>query len=346
MKVLHLCPLWYPVARDSPGGIETFLPALLSELSRLGCQSTIMASADSQVDARVQAVIDVNVVAQMQHDTIWEYLPYELHEVLAAIEAGQGYDVVHSHLGFSGYLLSAIDGVRDRVLHTQHNPVTQDVEWFVERHPELLLSVVSEFQAAKLRRRGARRCHVIPNGIDVSQFALRREPGRGLVFLGTIMRHKGPDIAVRVARELGLPLTLAGPLPTPEVEFFEQEVRPGLDREITYVGPVGHADKVRLLGGASCVLMPSRWEEPFGLVAVEAMACGTPVVALARGGLPEVIEAGRNGYLAREEGELAALVAPAVQLDRADVRDSVSPRFEMATVARRYVELYERIAAG
>jgi len=259
-----------------------------------------------------------------------------------ALERADDYDVIHSHIGWAAYVLSALDGVRDRVLHTQHNEVTRDVEWFVSRHPDFRLATVSEFQARKLRAQGAKRCHVVPNGIDASRFRLG-SGGERLVYLGRMEEEKGPDVAVRIAREAGRPLILAGPMT--DDEFFDEHVRPDLGDGIEYVGIVNHEQKVDLLGTACCVLMPPRWEEPFGLVAVEAMACGTPVLALPKGALPELVVPGLNGFLADDPGELANLIAQAGELDRAAIREWVSDRFTLDDAAGRYMRLYEEIAA-
>lgn len=345
IRVLHLCPLWFPVAHDSPGGIETYLPSLLVELERLGCENTLLASGDSEVDATVIPIVERNVWAEMEEGRVWEYEHYMEELLLVALERADDFDVVHSHVGPSSFVLSGVAGVRARVLHTQHTPVTQDVEWFVARRPDLRFATVSEFQAHKLQRLGACHCEVIPNGIDMTAFEPAAQArGDDLVYLGRMEQQKGPDIALQVARKLGRRLTLAGPMT--DHEFFDATIRPWLNDRVRYVGVADHAHKSELLGAAACVLMPSRWEEPFGLVAVEAMACGTPVVALRRGALPEVVEHGVAGYLADDEAGLAAGVEAAAQLDRGAIRERAERRFAIGAVAQRYVELYERIAAG
>ena len=342
MKVLHLAPLWFPVARDSPGGIETYLPTLMRALDDLGCRSTLLSTADSRAEAELIPSVERNLWDGMAQGDVWEYQPYEQHQLITAIEMANEYDVIHSHLGYGGLVLSAVPGVGGRVLHTQHNAVTQDLEWFVERHPDLTMSTVSELQAQRLRARGASVCHVIPNGIDVTLFPFGAGATGGLAFVGRMEEEKGADIAVRVARELELELTLAGPMS--DHEFFDSEIRPWLSEQIRYVGPLDHDAKTNLLGDAGCVLMPSRWEEPFGLVAVEAMACGTPVVALANGALPEVIGIEVGGFVAADEAELLGLTRRALGLDRARVRAAACRRFDIRAVAQAYLELYATIA--
>jgi glycosyltransferase involved in cell wall biosynthesis len=183
---------------------------------------------------------------------------------------------------------------------------------------------------------------VVHNGIDVASFEFQPRPGNGLVFLGRIEKGKGPDLAVEVARKLGRQLILAGPIV--DEELFEKHIRPHLGEQIRYVGVVNHAEKTALLGAAACALLPFRGAEGFGMVSIEAMACGTPVVALANGALPEIVEPGVTGYLAAKEEDLAELVGPAMELDRRNVRQRVATRFDMKVVAGKYLKLYERIA--
>ena len=341
MKVLHLAPLWFPIAHDSPGGIETFMTTLIPALEQLGCENTLLASGDSQASGGLTAVVDVNLVDGMIAGTVWEPHPYEHHQLTQAIELAPEFDLIHSHIGRGAYALCGVAGVSERVVHTYQNPITPDDEWFVERHPEIVATTLNGIQAEKLRARGATRVHVIPNAIDLDHYRFRGETGEGLVFLGRMEPDKGPDIAVRVARELGLGLTLAGPIV--DKPFFTQEILPSLDEQIAYVGVADHARKVELFGRAACALVPSRWDEPFGLVAIEAMACGTPVVALANGGLPGLVESGVSGYVTEDEAELPALVRRAMQLNRQQVRQSLSPRFEILTIAARYLDIYTEI---
>jgi glycosyltransferase involved in cell wall biosynthesis len=310
-------------------------------LEKLGCRNTLIASGDSRTEAELVPVILRNVCDQMEAGTIWEYAGYELHQLLLALGRADEFDVIHSHLGWGGYLLSSFPQVRPRVIHTHHNAVTHDLEWFVHRHPDLLFTTVSEFQARKLREQGVSRCHVIHNGIDNSSFEFHPEGGEGLFFIGRMEEDKDPVLAIEVARALGRPLTLAGPIV--EQEWFDEHIRPRLGEQVRYIGKVDHGRKNELFGRAGCVLVTSKWEEPFGLVAIEAMACGAPVVALNKGAMPEIIESGLTGYLARDEEEMASLVPRAMELDRAAIRARVESRFDISAVARNYHRLYERI---
>ena len=341
LTVLHLAPLWFPVSPDAPGGIETFLPVLLRALEERGCHNLLIASGDSRTDAELLPVTPVNLCRQMEDGNASEYVYYEQHQLMLAVACGIDVDVVHSHLGPGGYLLSAVAGVGGRVLHTHHNPVYPDLEWFVGEHPELWFSTVSEFQADKLRRQGARRCRVVPNGIDAAAFRFAPQAREALFFLGRMEEEKGADLAVEVARSLDLPLTLAGPIV--EDDFFQRRIEPFLGHGIEYVGVVDHTTKQELFGAAGCVLMPSRVDEGFGMVSVEAMACGTPVVALGRGALPEIIDVGVTGYVSETEDGLSSLVPAALELNRHAVRARATERFDVRRIAEAYLGLYAGI---
>jgi len=338
VRVLHLAPLWLPVGRESSGGVETLLAGLLAAQHASGCAVAVVASGDSALPAGVELVapVPVALVAQMGAGTAWEYEYFEQEALARGLERAGGFDVVHSHMGAAAF--AALPGA----LHTWHNDVTADLEWFVGRRPQLRLTAVSEAQARRLRAAGARRCEVVPNGIDVAQFPFHAVAGSGLAFLGRMEAEKGPDLAIAAAHALGRPLILAGPIV--DHAFFAERVVPGLGPDIEYAGVLGHDDKAELLGRSSCLLVPSRWEEAFGLVAVEAMACGTPVVALANGALGEVVDDDVTGFTTSDPGELADLVLCADKLDRAAVRARAADRFSIERTARRYIDLYGEIA--
>ena len=342
MKILEVCPLWFPVSRDAPGGRETLLAYVIDALQDLNCEITYIASGDSSGSGECIPVVPENLYAAMHAGDVKEYLYYEQQQLRIVLERAAQFDVVHSHVGGGAFLLSGIPGLRERTLHTIHTPVYPDLQWFVGRHPHMWLSTVSAFQARKLWQQGATHCRVIHNGIDTEAFDFQRDGGPGLLFLGRIEWGKGPDLAINTAQTLNQPLTLAGPIIEPE--YFKQSVEPFLDAQIQYAGVVDHDRKQALFGGVGCVLMPSRWAEPFGMVAVEAMACGTPVVALSNGALPEIIEPGLTGFVTHEEAELPSLVHQALKLDRAEVRARAVARFNVRTIAQQYLDFYSQIA--
>jgi glycosyltransferase involved in cell wall biosynthesis len=340
MKVLHVAPLWYPIKPDAPGGIETLLAALVDAQSAQGVITTLLASASSATSARLVPVVDLHLVEAMRQGAAWEYGPYEQHQLRLAISEMPSHDIVHAHVGASGFILSADLIDRPSVLHTVHTPVTPDLAWFVSRFPTLPITAVSEYQAARLRSAGALRCWVVPNGVDVSDVALG--PGSGtLGFIGRFEEAKGADIAVDVARALKRPIHLAGPIV--DQDYFEYRIAPVLDNTVSYLGVIDRARKALFYGSLGCVLVPSRWEEPFGMVVIEAMATGTPVVGLANGALPEIIEDGVTGFTTSHTDRLAELVEASLRLDRSVIRRRVAERFDIRRVAQRYQHIYREL---
>jgi glycosyltransferase involved in cell wall biosynthesis len=342
MRILHLAPLWFPISEDAPGGRETFLAGLIAALRRLDCHSTVLASGDSRVQGDVIPVLPRNLFDLMKGGHAGEYRYYEEHQLWLTLQHAAKFDLIHSHLSPGVYGLSAIPGIGPRVLHTLHTPVGQDMEWLVGQHPGLRLSTVSAFQAHKLWQHGATHCTVIYNATDVASFTFQAQ-GEGLVFLGRMEHAKGADLAIRVAHELGWPLTLAGPIV--DSAFFDDAIGPRLSANVRYVGVLDHGQKNELLGQGACAILPFRGCEAFGMVTIEAMACGTPVVALANGALPEVVEQGITGYVTGDERDLPSLVLKAARLNRAMVRERVAARFDLPVAAAHYRALYRDVAS-
>lgn len=341
MKVLQLCPLWYPVSSDSHGGIETFIAQLIPALEKFDCAITLLASGDSRTTGDLVPVILTNLNDQMKTGNAQEHIYYEQHQLQLVLARAEHYDIIHSHVGAGAFLLSALPRLKGKVLHSIHWPFYGDLEWFVRRYSQIWFNSVSEFQARKLEQAGATRCKVIYNGIDTSKFTFKRQSDHDLLFIGRMERVKGADIAIQVARQLNRPLNLAGPII--EQEFFNLTVRPYLNEKIRYIGVVDHRQKNELFGKSSCTVLPFRREEPFGLVAIESMACGTPVVALSKGAIPEIIQQGVTGYVAENEMELESLVKKSLQLDRATIRARSVEQFDISVVAEKYYRLYQEM---
>jgi glycosyltransferase involved in cell wall biosynthesis len=184
---------------------------------------------------------------------------------------------------------------------------------------------------------------VVHHGIDADDFPLGDGRGGYALFLGRMSPDKGAHRAIEAAHKARVPLLLAGKLREPaEHEYFEREVRPLLGEDAQYLGEVPHDEKLDLLADARALLFPIRWNEPFGLVMIEAMACGTPVLAFKEGAAPEVVEHGVTGYLCDDEAHLAYALTRLDDIDRAACRHAVETRFSTARMAREHAELFER----
>ena len=260
----------------------------------------------------------------------------------AAIESGTGsglpFDVVHDHSGFTA--LAMADRVTVPLVHTVHAPFDRTGSFYARHGRKGSLVCISRAQANDAPD-GASVAAVVPNPIDVASWPPTAEKRDYLLWIGRMAPEKGPQRAIEVASAAGRRLLLAGPVQPGCERFFAKEVEPRLsDGQIRYVGEVSTDLKMRLFAEAAALLMPIRWPEPFGMVMVEALAAGTPVVAFAHGAAPEIIEHGVTGFLARDEQEMAALVMRVDEIEPGRCRRAVMERWAPDQIAARYAALY------
>ena len=339
LRIGLVAPLWYPVAPDR-GGIEQVVLLLARELVALGHDVTLLASGDSVSAARLVPVCPEGVAPAMEQDRASDYSLHELTAIGKALRHAAEVDVLHSHLGTRLVPFAEVAGVP--LVHTIHTSISRDMRWVLSQFPGACINTVSRWQAAALGRLPVE-C-VIPNGIDIEAFPFSPDADDYLLVLGRIEPRKGVDTAIDAARAAGRSLVIAGPVA--DRAYFESRIRPCLDRDrIHWVGAVRGAEKLRLLQRAHGLLFTVQWEEAFGLVMIEAMACGTPVVALTRGAVPEIVTPRVNGAHTEDVRELPFLVERIASLDRARVRASVEQRFSHHGMVRAYVDLYRRLVA-
>lgn len=251
-------------------------------------------------------------------------------------------DVVHNHFR---HLLDVAGDIRQPMLTTIHYGLDQAPE-----NATFLGSPTARYVAISRSQRAAAPnlnfVAEIHHGIPVRQFPFSHVPGDYLAFVGRVAPEKGLDVAIRVAREARLPLAIAARLVPQHQAYFSREILPHLDRGgVHFLGELGQPSKLRLLCGARALLAPVLWNEPFGLILIEALACGTPVISFPRGAVPEIITDGEVGILASDETEMVAAVRLADRISRRRCRSHVRYRFSSAAMTRRYVRAY-RLVAG
>ncbi len=346
LRIAQIAPLWASVPPKSYGGAELMVHWLTEELVRLGHDVTLFASGDSRTSARLVPVCHENLMDAMERGSAYTYEPYVASAFADALRASQDFDVLHSHVGASLLPLGVLS--RAPVVHTVHAGLDAvDEQWILARCPEAQIAAISDSQVAAIpaARRGSIR--TIYHGCDFDRYRFATGPGRHLAFVGRMGPQKNPAGAIRIARALGMPLVMAGrPQTAKEREYFKASVAPLVDgREVVHLGAVSHEEKVELLAGAAALLTPIQWDEHFGLIMIEAMACGTPVVGQARGSVPEVVDPGVTGFHGTSEEELTALVPKAIALDRARVREHALARFGHRRMAADYVDLYRSLLA-
>jgi glycosyltransferase involved in cell wall biosynthesis len=226
-----------------------------------------------------------------------------------------------------------------------HNPITPDGIWLLNRYANAAVTAVGRQQIAEIPENRRDNIRVIYNGCDFESYEFSASPGKYLAFLGRISKEKSPLDAIEIAQEAGLPIVIAGqPLDQEERSYFKEKIEPLMDGEnVIYIGQADHRQKVALLKHAGALLFPIQWDEPFGVVMIEAMACGTPVIAFERGSVKEVIDFGKTGFYADSMHALIPFVQRALSLDRGIVRDHARQRFGHVNMVTGYLKAYESV---
>jgi glycosyltransferase involved in cell wall biosynthesis len=338
MRIAQLAPTYERVPPPAYGGTENVVHLLTEELVRRGHDVTLYASGDSQTSARLRSITPRAVrygssVGDLRHA---EYL--QLANAQACFrdaEAGE-FDIVHNHAGIEGLVLAATS--RTPVLTTNHNPFVHATRPIWDAYP-WAHHALSAASAATFPARGA--LAPIHHGIDVAEFPFAATPASDpyLLFLGRFMPEKGSAQAIEAARRSGRRLILAGKVDQSDQEFFTNDVEPEIDDDqIQYVGEADPDEKRRLLGGAEALLFPISWDEPFGLVMIEAFACGTPVIGFRRASVPEVVQDGVTGFLVDDVEGMVEAIGRIGAVDRHQCRAAAESRFDV----RRMADAYER----
>lgn len=332
MRVAVLAPISWRVPPRHYGPWEQFASLLTEGLVERGVEVTLFATADSITSARLRAVAPTGYSEDPSLDAkVWE----ALHIALLFEEAAE-FEVIHNSFDFLPLAFTRlVDTPVVTTIHGFASDATLPV--FLEYADRVNYVAISQAD----RHPALNYAATIHHGIDMTAFELG-SGGGPLVFLGRIHRDKGTATAIEVAKQAGVPLVIAGIIQ--DSEYFEREVEPHLDGEdVSYIGSVDPPDRQRLLGGARALLHLIDFEEPFGLSVVEAMACGTPVIAHARGSMREIVRHGINGFFVAGSAESVAAVTDVGRLDRASVRGSVVDRFDVDRMVDDYLTLYGRV---
>jgi glycosyltransferase involved in cell wall biosynthesis len=343
IRVAQVAPPIFPVPPLDHGGTERVIHDLSLALSRLGAEVTLFAPAESAAKVpRVGALPSLQVLERIHAGTVPPSIPAVL-EAVRMEELRQrldAFDIVHCHGEF--FHAALLGERRRRSLTTVHWRVDElDRALFFAAFPDLPVAAISAAQAHDLP--ASNRAGVVHHGIERDRYALGEGGGGYLAFVGRMTDQKRPDVAIRVARAAGRPIRLAGTVDVGNPLYFERAVRPLLGGDARYEGPLGDAPKGALLGGAEALLFPIDWPEPFGLVMIEAMASGTPVIAWRRGSVPEVVEEGVTGFIVESEAQAVAAVEKARRLDRRRVRERFEARFTAERMAADYLAIYRRL---
>jgi glycosyltransferase involved in cell wall biosynthesis len=346
LRVALVPPLWARVAPATQGGVEYLVYLLAEELVKRGHEVTVFTSNDSPTAARIEALSEWNLIEAMEKGLVLEHKYYETCNIAEALQKSDAFDVIHFHAGC--YAISFGGLSRAPVLHTLHNPLTRDAIWLLRRYPQAALTAVSWDQISHVPEERRRNIRIIHNACDFHAYQFSALPGSYLTFLGRMAPGKGVFEAIWVAREAGLPIVLAGrPLTDKDRTYFKEKIKPLVnDKDVVYVGQVDHQQKSALLRDSAALLFPIQADEAFGLVMIEAMASGTPVLAFRRSAVEEVIDFGKTGFYADSVQALLSFVPRALSLDRRAVFEHAKRRFSHERMVDEYLQAYEAILTG
>ncbi|MGQ9921679.1 MAG: glycosyltransferase family 4 protein [Desulfobacca sp.] len=337
MRLAHIAPPWIPVPPVTYGGTELMVSTLVQGLRQGHLEVLVFCAGDSRLAPPTAGPFPRSFwppekfSENLHLGYAWRFL--QQHPV----------DLVHSHLESAAGFWQAL-GQPLPLLITLHTPITDAKRDYLLHFPQVHLVAVSDFQRRRLA--GHPRISLIPHGLEVEAYPLGASKEDYFLFLGRIYPEKGLHTAIRLAQETGQRLVCAGPVFAPDRPYFEKEIAPHLDgRRLVYVGPADFSRKLDLLGRARALLLPLEVDEAFGLVMVEAMACGTPVIASARGATPEVIVPGVTGFLAHSPADFIEAMQAVAHLDPQACRRHVAQHFSQAAMVAAYLELYRQVLA-
>jgi len=338
MKIAQVAPIAEPVPPPLYGGVERVVSYLTEELIKAGHDVTLFASGDSRTSAKLYPV---RARALRLDDPSGDYISYHLLALAQTLRRLHEFDIVHFHtdpLHFPYVRLSP-----KPIVTTLHGRLDgSHVQPLLEGFREVPIVSVSEAQRPALQ--GISWLGTVHHGLPRDLYSLSTSPEHYVVFLGRIAPEKRPDLAIEIARRAGVPIRLAAKVDRVDQLYFVEKIKPLLNDPLTsYEGEISDEVKQSFLGKARALLCPGDWPEPFGLVCIEAFACGTPVIATRHGALTELVEHGRTGFLVDSIEEASQWLSHIDELDRQAIRDVFEQRFTAERMARDYIRLYENL---
>jgi glycosyltransferase involved in cell wall biosynthesis len=341
MRIAQIAPLAESVPPKLYGGTERVVAWLVDELVELGHTVTLFASGDSTTRAKLHPVWPRAL--RLGRPRTDPHLACAL--LLEAVSRlAREFDVIHSHIDWLHLPLLTRLGIP--FVTTMHGRLDlPGIPEVLREFPDACFVSISDHQRIPVR--SANWCGTVYHGLPAGQFRPSYTPGSYLAFLGRLTSEKGPEDAIRIARAAGMPIRIAAKVPKGEAAYFKKHIEPQIDgTDVQLIGEVDERGKQPLLSGAAALLFPIKWPEPFGLVMIEAMACGTPVIAYRAGSVPEVVDEAVTGFIVGGEEEAVQAVKDLARIDRRKVRARFEERFSSERMARAYVQHYQQIASA
>jgi glycosyltransferase involved in cell wall biosynthesis len=343
MRIAQVAPLNERVPPPLYGGTERVVSYLTEALVRLGHEVTLFASGDSETSARLVGACPRALWRDVE---VRETLPHHVRLMELVFKDISRFDVIHFHTDYVHFPL--VRRHRCASVTTLHGMVhPPDVQALFEEYREIPLVSISNNQRTPLPQGNWQ--GTVYHGLPRALFSFRREPGQYLVYLGRMSPEKRVDRAIEIARRSGMPLKIAAKIYPEERHYFDETLAPLIDASkplVEFVGEIDDRGRHELLGCAAALLFPIEWPEPFGLVMIEALACGTPVIAWRRGSVPEVVEDGVTGYITESIDDAVVAVGKTGRLSRARCREVFEARFDAERMATDYIGVYRRVIAA
>jgi glycosyltransferase involved in cell wall biosynthesis len=340
MRIAQVAPLYESVPPKLYGGTERVVSWLTEELVEMGHDVTLFASADSMTTAQL---VDICPEALRLSPESVDYLAHHIVLLERVLKLKDEFDIIHFHIDYLHFPFSRREGYTH--VTTLHGRLDlPDLVPLYEVFDDMPVISISDSQRDPLPHLNWQA--TVHHGLPKDSYTFQRGKGKYLAFLGRTSPEKGLDQAIEIARATDMPLKIAAKIDRADQEYFDSCIRPLLDGPgVEFVGEVGFPEKNDFLGNAAALLFPICWPEPFGLVMIEAMACGTPVIAYPLGSVPEVIRDGINGYIVPDLDSAVRAVKKVDNLDRKKVRKYFEQHFTADRMAKEYVAVYERLAS-
>lgn len=338
-----LSPFEESVPPKKYGGTELVVYNLIEELVKMGHDVTLFATGDSKTSAKLMKIFPQSIRSFSEH------IDMKTREALKYMGLGKAieylykkkFDIIHNHIGWRVLpFYKIIDGPVITTLHGPLNVIYQQKVYgaypgsnyvsisFNQRKPMPQLNFVAN----------------VYNGIKIEIFRFYEKPKDYFAFLGRMSPEKGPVQAIEIAKKAGVKLIMAAKVDLADLDYFEKKVKPLVDgKEIKYIGEVDHEGKLELLGNAKALIAPIQWEEPFGLFFTEAMACGTPVISMRRGSVPEILIDGKTGFICKNLDEAAEKIGEIEKINRKDCYNHVKENFSSRKMADEYIAAYKKV---
>jgi glycosyltransferase involved in cell wall biosynthesis len=340
LRIAQVAPLWFSIPPKKYGGTERIVSYLTEELVRRGHDVTLFASGDSKTNAKLVSVTKKGLISE---GVPWSDYTWTGLNTGVAFENANKFDIIHCHWGFFPVFFQKF--VKTPVVYTFHNiPKYKDHRWKILNYYKKDINVVfisnSEKKNSPIK---FKKNWTVYNGIDISNLKFNKEKNNNFVWIGRIDPVKGIENAIKVAKKLDLNLFLAGQVQEMRKDYFKKIIKPNLSDKIKYLGELSQSQLSNFYGNAKACLYPIEWEEPFGLVMAEAMACGTPVIVFDRGSAKEVVKNGETGFVVKDTDEMIRAIKHIDGINRLACRKRVEENFTYQRMVSDYEKIYYEI---